>query len=317
MSPDGTWLAYAEERWPAGLPRPVRGSAGEGEWTYVGLWLAGADGTRGRELLNLGLAPKDGIVPVGWSPDSATVLFSVWPAGMGGETLLDGVPLRAVPAGGGPAGDLGVTTSLSPDGSPSPDGKLLALVAGSERETWTNKGIVTVDIQSGRVTRLTGAGTAALSPAWSPDGSLMAYVSSVDAGRDGRDASLASRRIWVMAPDGSDKRQMTTDAGYREEQPMWALDGQHILFARLATEPCDTAAYLLSLLDLKDGSIKQIAAGLPLFGTRNERPVIGEVPRCNAGATVAAQVWITDHYGRLDLAAVLDWWQAPAPMGAR
>ena len=57
---------------------------------------------------------------------------------------------------------------------------------------------------------------------------------------------------------------------------------------------------------------EQIAAGLPLFGTRNERPVIGEVPKCNTGGTAAGQGWITDYYGRLSLATVLDWWQAPA-----
>jgi len=37
-----------------------------------------------------------------------------------------------------------------------------------------------------------------------------------------------------MDDRGTDRRQLTDDAAYRDERPRWSTDGKHILFARLA-----------------------------------------------------------------------------------
>ena len=56
-------------------------------------------------------------------------------------------------------------------------------------------------------------------PAWSPDGSRIAWSSE----RDG------NREIYVMDADGSNPTNLTGDPGY-DSSPAWSPDGQRILF---------------------------------------------------------------------------------------
>jgi Tol biopolymer transport system component len=55
-------------------------------------------------------------------------------------------------------------------------------------------------------------------PAWSPDGSLIAFASD--------DNSLPA--LWVMAPDGSGRRQVTREVG--GEYPSWSPDSRQLVF---------------------------------------------------------------------------------------
>src|SRR5262249_31884704 len=57
-------------------------------------------------------------------------------------------------------------------------------------------------------------------PAWSPDGSKIAFTSA----RDGRN------QIYVMNVDGSSQTRLTTDAG-SDVSPAWSPDGKTIAFA--------------------------------------------------------------------------------------
>jgi hypothetical protein len=64
------------------------------------------------------------------------------------------------------------------------------------------------------------------SPAWSPDGTKLAYSRAPEGG--GR------WRIWVMNADGSDQKQLTATADFDssdEVQPDWSPDGTQIAFA--------------------------------------------------------------------------------------
>ena len=60
-------------------------------------------------------------------------------------------------------------------------------------------------------------------PAWSPDGTQIAYASS-------RDPDDPSTEIYVMNADGSGKTRLTTHSGY-DAQPAWSPDGSRIAFS--------------------------------------------------------------------------------------
>lgn len=59
-------------------------------------------------------------------------------------------------------------------------------------------------------------------PAWSPDGSMLAYIS------DG----TGSDNVWTVRPDGSDARPLTREAGLELSQVEWNGDGSRIIVSR-------------------------------------------------------------------------------------
>ena len=117
--------------------------------------------------------------------------------------------------------------------SPLASGESIAITDGPGRETWTGKRIAVVNAQAGQPADLSPADSASFAPAWSPNGSQIAYVSEPDKGAAtaGSDASqlAADRRIWLMGWDGSDQRQLTSDQTYRDERPLWSADGSQVL----------------------------------------------------------------------------------------
>jgi Tol biopolymer transport system component len=60
-----------------------------------------------------------------------------------------------------------------------------------------------------------------LEPAWSPDGSRIAFTSR----RDGRE------HVYVVTADGKDTRRLT-DSTMDDDHPSWSPDGKRIVFAR-------------------------------------------------------------------------------------
>ncbi len=65
-------------------------------------------------------------------------------------------------------------------------------------------------------------------PAWSPDGTLIAYASEVG----------ERVRLFVMKPDGSGRRQISTDDRHTDDrQPSWSPTGRTLLYARYQRFP--------------------------------------------------------------------------------
>jgi Tol biopolymer transport system component len=103
---------------------------------------------------------------------------------------------------------------------------------GASRSTWKNKRI---DL-AGRA--LSPKELAAVSPAWSPDGTRLAFSAMPDRADVGSNEAarqeLMQRRIWVTNVSGElQPQQLTNAVAYRDEHPMWSADGSQILFARL------------------------------------------------------------------------------------
>jgi Tol biopolymer transport system component len=258
-SPEGKWLAYVREEVREEKPPPDNRSAS--------LWRIRADGSDATELFNTA-SVSGGLMVASWSPDSQYILF--WPVPLfSPSTLADGVSLMVIAAAGGQPIEL-VDSMLAYSDflAWSPDGQLLAITVGGGRETWSHKRIAVMELTRKELTYLTDDKTAAFSPAWSPNGQRIAYVAAPNIGfvGEGKEAKAgaAQHRIWMMKRDGSEKRQLTRDAAYRDEQPLWLADGTHILFARL-----DQNDRVSLWLMRSDGSeLQQVVDELTLTGGR-------------------------------------------------
>jgi Tol biopolymer transport system component len=117
----------------------------------------------------------------------------------------------------------------------SPDGERIAYRVNPDPDSdaadiW----VANADGSAG--TNLTGdPGQNNWSPAWSPDGTRIAFASSRDAGQ---------LRIFTMAPEGTDVRPVTREHG---EYPDWSPDGERIVYAAAATG--STGRYELWTID--------------------------------------------------------------------
>jgi len=150
----------------------------------------------------------------------------------------------------------------------SPDGQTIALTLSKDG----NPALYTMNAGGGGLLRLTHTKGAASSPTWSPDGSEIAYVSDDQGspqvyviGRNGgepqrltRSPSYNTEPNWSHPPAGSDLKPMlavTSRVGGKfqigiydgsggvvpkvadgadNEDPSWAPDGRHLVFAKTA-----------------------------------------------------------------------------------
>ena len=283
-SPDGQWLAYVVDRLVS-TPSPHN--------NYSGLWRVRANGQDASEVYNTGEQPSDGVVLAQLSPDDRNIFFWLAPY-FSGSILADGVPLNAIPINGGVLYSITQPLLLHPDFlSISPDRRYIAISAGNRRDTWMRKQIVLADLATRQNTPLTDEQTAAISPSWSPDSKRIAYVTAPDVGDvvggPPAKAAVDQRRIWLMNRDGTDKPQLTHDAAYRDERPLWSADGSHVLFARL--DQCDTASLWLMRVDGSDlTQVVDRLAALNPYGT-----------------------WF-GNYGHINWDDAFDWWQGAPPV---
>jgi len=238
-NPDGTSLAVA--------------TTSDGPDRITRLWYVDADGSSSREISFVRPLYSPHFEFAGWSSDGERILL--WVGGFSASLAADGLPLVSVSVTSGDlqpvANDIParVTQARGPGSAVlqyreyiavSPFGNRVLVISGFNRNAWTNKRLIAFNTATGNIRVLTDADKAVASCAWSPDGNAIAFA----AGPDDREAgggerakrALAQRRIWIMNADGQQRRQLTADAKYRDEYPLWSRDGQHIVFMRMDTQ---------------------------------------------------------------------------------
>lgn len=151
--------------------------------------------------------------------------------------MVDALPNAVFPSG---------STS---DATASPNGDKIAFVAVEGGHTE----IFTANADGSNVKRLTSGTLSADQPAWSPDGTRIAYRLS---------ANYSPARIWVINADGTNARAITNDAPGEHHHPAWSpaqADGSYrIAYAQAAMNDGYMRAQIWTVRD--DGTDRQIVS---------------------------------------------------------
>ena len=182
------------------------------------IWLMAADGTERARLTELEPPQNDaaGNGDPAWSPDGSQIAFVRVASGAGSEQPR--ASLHVV------ARDGGAVRDLAQEGSEpvwSPDGKRVAFVSYRDRfgrtcfhECSTSGEIYVLEVETGETRRLTRSQASDGSPAWSPDGRRIAFVS------DRSNRQQHAYEIYVMGPSGEDVLRITRNA-VLDLEPVW------------------------------------------------------------------------------------------------
>jgi hypothetical protein len=178
-----------------------------------------------------------------WSPDGSRIAF----IGSAGLTIMNADGSHPRP----------LQTGRQPD-SPawSPDGSAIAYTeVNPSRCTLIlfdlfcaqDIHVLNADGSGGhQVTHATDALTSSLSPAWSPDGTAIAFTR-------GAPLSGGGGELFLVAPDGTQLSQLTSTSTVTEAFPVWSPDGRALAFAQVSrTTP--GADYDLALIARQGGA---------------------------------------------------------------
>jgi len=140
-----------------------------------------------------------------------------WPAVMGGLYLLD--------VATGIVRPLTSDSAWNADAAWSPDGGRIAFQSTREGRS----DLYLMNVPDRHVRRLTDGVGFNEYPQWSPDGSWISFTSS-RAGVNGPVGAGGSHRdVYLVRPDGSDLRRLTSLSGY-DGSAVWSPDGSRLAF---------------------------------------------------------------------------------------
>ncbi|MBC8402903.1 MAG: PD40 domain-containing protein [Candidatus Marinimicrobia bacterium] len=191
VSPDSTWVVYADEPDPS---------------TYNGnIWIMRPDGSE-KTQLTFDVLDRD---PV-WSPDGQQILF--WSNRDGDANIW------VMNADGTNPHHLTVDPNYDVSPSWSPDGQSIIFVSGRDH---ANGEIYRMDADGNNIQRLTFNELNDRTPKYSPDGQYFATSSSL---------LNDYRNIHIYNADGSAYTSFGNPVGY-DYQPAWSPDGKRVLWS--------------------------------------------------------------------------------------
>ena len=254
------------------------------------IWVINADGSQAKALTQLTALNIDCFDPA-WSPDGSKIVFGSTRALDGTDTNTtnaveniwvmnaDGsqaTPLTKITAANGDS----FSAAWSPDGSKIlfVSERALDLSDAANTNSTDNIWVMNADGSNPTaLTQVTAASAHSFGPAWSPDGSKIAFGSQ--RALDGSNAANTNNleNTWVMNADGSHATALTqlTAASAGSFGPfLWSPDGSKVLFAsRRALDGSDASNPTFNIWTVNpDGSHATALTQLTTSGADSTQP---------------------------------------------
>jgi dipeptidyl aminopeptidase/acylaminoacyl peptidase len=123
----------------------------------------------------------------------------------------------------------GVHDEHSIDWAPANEDILFVSNREPDPDEFFNHDVFTVRATDGAIRRLTATESIEYRPRWSPDGRRIAFQGG-KRGLTDLETNMEDTHLWVMNPDGSDRREIGASIDNRQGPPEWARDGHAIYF---------------------------------------------------------------------------------------